>query len=765
MTKKHIWAKLLIVALVIAMVCVVFVGCKKDETPPDPTPTPPDTGAEAFTELLGVVDDAVAAIGGIDNIGSLGTDAFVEVVVNDTKVRIDLDLSLDLLRATGEGAYGQNGFGFTVSVNDKQEFGLWYADMASDDNSFIYLAAGGQKLKIDGLTLAKVLARYDVNADVAVGDKLTEALGGQTITDMAADLAGTVASMLTIGYDNSNPNSKVFTLSVKELFNPSGLVATMLDGLLFDEATVGFDLAQILSDAGIGLTSMSQLYTILPDINLKVTGNYNSGVFESIGIGLEIAGKEDGIVLPGTAENPDGFVLVESVPNTSVSATLGFKILPNTTVYNTLADTVDGYLADTTWREIGVLNFSAEAQVTLGTTKENSKTYNVEISADINAAAVAAATFTKRVYYKDANGNYVKNEAGEYVYTDWFYLSDATDVFGETDDTDILDALLPNINNLYLKMQNVDDSNDIFVIALTENVTFSESGNIDGGKIFVKLAALNNIMSAFGLNLSELLGDLSDTIMGLEGEVNLSTVIPAVMGILPGMVYKIPAGFAALGATAFEPVAPATATADGAATDGATDTATDSGFSLNTVIDIVKKAIACLDTSKWESNSEITAKDTGDLTVGGAKLTFNMTASLLKNTESAVNGIKVVCNAPFVADYEAEIKEGENVIGTDKVTTSINVPVLQIGGTGNLFKAEVIVDQDKAVTYTNPDADHVNSTDNLDIYISFDLLSIGYGCAPTSPIALEINDKTFVKRTGSLYVENVGWSVAKADVK
>lgn len=763
MTKKHIWAKLLIVALVIAMVCVVFVGCKKD---PETPPVEGNKGAEAFTELLGVIDDAVAAISDIEDIGSLGTDAFVEVVVNGKKVRIDLDLSLDLLRSTGEGAYGQNAFGFTVSVDDVQELGVWYADMASDEDSFIYLEAGEQKLKIDGLTLANVLAKYNVNGSVAVGDKLTEALKGQTITDMAGDLADTVAGMLTIGYDNSNPNSKVFTLSVKELFNPSGLVASMLDGLLFDKATVGFDLAQILSDAGIGLTSLSQLYTILPDVNLKVTGNYNNGVFESIGIGLDIAGKEDGIVLPGTADkNPDGYLLVESVPSTTIAATLGFKILDNATVYNNLANTVDGYLADDSWNEIGVLNFSAEAQVTLGTTKdgEDTNTYNVEISADINAAAVAAATFTKRVYYKNANGEYVKNAKGEYVYTDWFYLSDATSVFGESADIDILSALLPNINNLYLKMQNVDDANDIMVLALTEKVTLAESGDVDSGKVFVKLAALNNIMSAFGLDLSELLGDLSDTIMGLEGEVSLKTVIPAVMGILPGMIYKIPEDFAKLGATSFEPVAPATATADEAATDGADSS--DSGFSLNTVIDIVKKAIACLDTSKWDSESTISAKDTGDVKVGDAKLTFDMTASIVKNADKEANGIKVVFNKPFVSDYNAQLKDGETVIGTDKVYTSINVPSMQIGGTGNLLKAEVSVHQDKTVTYTTEDDDHKNSDSDLDIYIAFDLLSIGYGCAPTSPIAIKIQDKTFVERTGSLYVDGVGWSIAKADVK
>lgn len=588
---------------------------------------------------------------------------------------------------------------------------------------------------------------------------------------MAGDLADTVAGMLTIGYDNSNPNSKVFTLSVKELFNPSGLVASMLDGLLFDKATVGFDLAAILSDAGIGLTSLSQLYTILPDINLKVTGNYNNGVFESIGIGLDIAGKEDGIVLPGTADkNPNGFVLVESVPNTSIAATLGFKILPNTTVYNGLADTVDGYLADTTWREIGVLNFSAEAQVTLGKDKDTANTYNVEISADINAAAVAAATFTKRVYYTDDAGNYIKKD-GQPVYTDWFYLSDATNVFGASNDTDILYALLPNINNLYLKMANTnpEKADDIFVIALTEKISFP-AGEDPTGKVFIKLNALNNIMSAFGLNLQEILtkalgSTFADSILGMEGEVNLSFILNIVKGAIPSLLYKIPEEYAELGATKFQPVAPASATADEAATDGATDTATDSGFSLNTVIDIVKKAIACLDTSKWDSESTISAKNTGDVTVGDAKLTFDMTASVLKNADKAVNGISVKFNAPFVSDYNAEIKDGETVIGTNKVYTSINVPSLQIGGTGNLLNATVIVHQDKTVTYTTEDEDHKNSDTDFDIYIGFDLLSIGYGCAPTSPIAIKIQDKTFVERTGSLYVDKAGWSIAKADVK
>ena len=72
-----------------------------------------------------------------------------------------------------------------------------------------------------------------------------------------------------------------------------------------------------------------------------------------------------------------------------------------------------------------------------------------------------------------------------------------------------------------------------------------------------------------------------------------------------------------------------------------------------------------------------------DYTIGGAAITFDMTGSVLRNDAKKVDGIRVVTNKPFVANYN----DGE-------VVTSIGANV-QIGH-GELFTAEVTVNQDKA---------------------------------------------------------------------
>ena len=120
-----------------------------------------------------------------------------------------------------------------------------------------------------------------------------------------------------------------------------------------------------------------------------------------------------------------------------------------------------------------------------------------------------------------------------------------------------------------------------------------------------------------------------------------------------------------------------------------------------------------------------------DYTVGGAALTFDMTGSVLRNDANEVDGIKVVTNAPFVANYN----DGE-------VVTTIGADV-QIGH-GELFTAEVTVNQDKA------------GVDALDIYIDFTLNKIGYGCAVRTPVQLD--GETPV---GSIYREGAGFVVSK----
>lgn len=763
MTKKNIWAKLLIVALIVAMVSAFFIGCDKTgkdndkEDPKDPVCTEHvdndgdglcDICGEVVEEvvdttaveaLLKVVDDAVAELAKIENVGNLGTDAFVEVKVNDTTVRIDLDLSLDLLNeATGGTGYANNGFGFTVTVNGTQEFGLWYVNGEDENYQYVYLKTKDQNLKISALTLSKILERYNVNANVPTNGTLDI-----SVLDKASSYIAMIASMVKIDYTESNGN-KTFSLNVKELFNPEGDLIGVVDALLFgEEAAIGVDLGGILKDQNINITSTAALYEILPDISLKVTGNYSDNKFQSIGLGLDITGQE--ISIPVITGDP---IKIEAFPDTDISATLGFQVLTNdaafTNVDNALVEVIDA----NQWNQIGVLNVAFEAQVKLGKDAETAKTYDITLSADVDLSKVADATFTKRVYYVNDAGEYYE-ENGAIKYTDWFYLSGAG-IFKSDRDADVIDALLPAVNSLFIKMENVADSSDVLLINLNEAITKDEKGDWATGGVAIKLGALTSLLDTFGVKLDS---SISGMISSLENEnLGAKSLLNLVKPVLAGFIYKgMPDNYSPT------TVAPASATGLALA-EGET---TEKPSVIDTIMEVVDKIKNCvtIDTK----NGTITAAGSGpDYVIGGANVTFDMTASLIKDDtadKDKVTGVKVVFNKALDLDYNAEIKDtdGKTVIGTDKVHTVINVPFVQIGGAGNLFKAAVSVTQDKEKTYTKPDADHENESSEFSIYVEFDLKTIGYGCASTSPVKLDSN----YDPTAPLFSDTVGWKVSK----
>ena len=786
MTKKNIWVKLLIVALIIAMVGVFFIACNKDEGKTDDggktctehvdanddgkcdncgaTMSKEECtehvdadgdgycdkcGVEmpiddtAVKELIGVIDDLVASAGGIENVGNLGTDAELVLAIDQDgktkKIKIELDLALDLLNTS---AYGNNGFGAAISVDDgsgkyNRVFGIWYLNGETDADSSVYLEINNTGLVIDALTVAKVLEKYNVNANVPVGDKV----GDTVVSDAIGSYIGTIATMVKLDYTDVD-GVKTFKLNVKDLLNPDGMIATLLNSAIFKEEgsllenLAGINVSEILKDLNIAIADTEDLYNILPDFSVVVKGEYDNNNFAGISLGLEVAGSESGVSIPRIdTEKNDPIVIAPAFSDTNLSATLKAQFLTNDEAFGNVESLYSAVAAEAEeeqWADIGVLNFAFDAQVTLGTDKDSAKTYDIQLSADINAAAVADATFTKRVYYKNAEGNYVKGADGNYLYTDWFYLKGAS-IFGTSQDTDVVRALLPAINSFYLKMVNTEDPTDVLIINLAEKFTVNAAGDITGGQLYVKLAALNNIMSTFGLDLEELLGSMADTILGMNGEVPYQTV-NAALGMLPGMLYKISEDYAALGATEMTMTAPkamASATAD-EATDGEGSGAT-GGTDIKEIFSKIFEVIDKIKASVTMGTDSITAANAEDVdyTIGGAAITFDMTGSVLRNDAKKVDGIRVVTNKPFVANYN----NGE-------VVTSIGANV-QIGH-GELFTAEVTVNQDKA------------GVDALDVYINFTLEKIGYGCAVRTPIVLENESPV-----GSIYREGAGFVASK----
>lgn len=755
MTKKNIWVKLLIVALIIAMVGAFFIACDNNEKDPTDDGKKPDgegnednNTEEAVNALLGVIDDAIAALGGIDNVGNLGTDAYIDLAIEQEgvtkKIRVDLDLSLDLLNSeSGGDGYINNGFGFAISVDDgdgvlDRVFGAWYVDTAVEGTSYIYLSAGGQNFKIDGLTLASVLEKYNVNANVEVGSKL-QAIGSLAENPNVASFLAILPDLgINIGYEKVG-NQEVFSLNIKELFNPSedNAIGETLDQMIFQSP----ELAGILSSLNIAISSVGDVYNMIPNIDLEIIGNYNAaGTFESIGLGLAVDGKSDGITIPTT--DGKGMTIIEgSFPDTNLSATVGFKILSSNDAYDNVKAVRDEAIADTTWNEIGALNFAVAGQVTLGKTAETAKTYDVEISADINLAAAANATFVKKLYFNDADGNPTSK--------DWFYLRGVGPFESDTD-KDIIDVLLPAINSLYVKMVNVEDTNDILLINLDEKITTNAAGDFTGGQMTIKLAALTDILTTFGITLPD---NILSMISSLEGTLPIGSVLGAIKPVLSGFIYKsVPEG-----ATTTAPKANALNMAEAAGSEEGTE---DSDDVMTIIMEVIEKVMACVKIDA--DNGKISAAADADdkYSIGGAAITFDMAASLLKDKDNKVNGAELKFNKPLVLDYKADIKDGEGedaaTIGTDTVKTTINVPSLKIGGDNNLFSATVSVTQDKAKTYTTPDDEHQNESSKLEVYVGIDLEKIGYGCATRTPVVLDSSNNP----TGSIFT-NIGWVASK----
>ena len=181
---------------------------------------------------------------------------------------------------------------------------------------------------------------------------------------------------------------------------------------------------------------------------------------------------------------------------------------------------------------------------------------------------------------------------------------------------------------------------------------------------------------------------------------------------------------------------------------------------MTIIMEVIDKVMACVKIDA--DNGKISAAADADdkYSIGGAAITFDMAASLLKDKDNKVNGAELKFNKPLVLDYKADIKDGEGedaaTIGTDTVKTTINVPSLKIGGDNNLFSATVSVTQDKAKTYTTPDDEHQNESSKLEVYVGIDLEKIGYGCATRTPVVLDSSNNP----TGSIFT-NIGWVASK----
>lgn len=710
MTKKSIWLKLLVVALIVATVAAFFIGCNKDDKKCTehvdkngdkkcdncgavmPGTEEPVVDAKGIEALLGMIDDAIGEVATADNVGNLGTDSYIEVTVkqdaygeavaSEHKVRVDLDLSLDLLNTS---EYTGNGFGFVVSYDDERQFGVWYIN----EEKFLYLEIAGTQFKIDALTLANVLAKYNVNADVDIASEI----GDFSVSSFVEGMGETIAAIIPTTYSGLDTDTKTVTVKLREMFNPEGGAAEILGGALEE-----FGIFGMIAQAGIKIESLADIYNLLPDIDVSFVGNYESGAFQSLALEAKVSGKK--IEIPKTEGDP--ILVTEGFADTTVKAEIGLDILTaDDDAYTVVKDAMPADRAG--WHNIGLVNIALEADLMFGYSNDkavseaDATTYKLTIAGNINPAAIAEVDLTKEVYVLDEKGNYVKDADGNYVTKNVLYLSNT--IPGDKDiKPDILTELLGNVDSLMISLQGKDAS-DLILINIDEKIVFDpNTGNPTSGKATINLAGVTTLLKTLGEEIKD--QAISDMIAGLQGQMDMKTILRFVKPVLKGLLYK--------NVTA---EAPADATATSTVLAETTAEETEKVDVMGILKDIFNYAKACI--KETTSDSIVISSENANLPeIGGAELTFNAKGQLIDNG-AKVSDLNVNLN----------YKDGE-------VVTNVKAPEINIGGANNIFNAKVIVDQDKKA----------EGAKDLHMFVGFNLLKVGYGCAPwKDPIKVDTN--------------------------
>lgn len=686
MTKKSIWLKLLVVALIVATVAAFFIGCKEPECtehvdkngdgkcdvcgadmPKEPEDDVDPARVEAVNGLLTIVSDAIAELATAENVGNLGTSSYIDVTAQGTNVRVALDLALDLLPDNGTN-YENNGFGFTVDVDGTNYFGAWFVN--GDEN--LYLSINGKNLKINALKLSEVLAKYEVYGNAEIGSKLE----GLDLAGIAAGFVPMIAKLLPISAEGLDTDNRTITIALKELFAPESL--EML-------ADLGVDFGSL------GLNIDENFYNSLPDINVVLSGKYEGETFKSIGLGVKLGATN--IEIPVEGGDP---IKVEIKDPIDVKAEIGLDMMKNEEALDLIA------IPEKEWQPIGgAINVAFEADLKFAYSKDaavteaDATTYKLTIAGNIDPAAIAAVDLTKEVYVLDDAGNYVKNEDGSYKTKNVLYLGGAIPGDNGSVQPDIITALLGNVNSLMISLQGKDAS-DLILINVDEKITFNEAGTATSGKVTINLAGVTKLLEQFGVQLDDTIKNMISNISGTGKDIKV--ILSAVKPVLAGLLYK--------------KNVTATAPADAAATSAvvAEDLPMAEGDVdiIGLLTDIFNYAKACI--KETTDNSIVISSEGANIpAINGAELTFNAKGELINN------GAKV-SDLNVKLDYN----KGE-------VVTEIKAPEINLGGANNIFNAKVTVDQTKT------------AGDNLHMFVGFNLLKVGYGCAPLNPIKVDTN--------------------------
>ena len=280
MTNKKIWLSLLSIALIVCMLSVGLIACKKD---PEPTPGPAETvETQAIKAIIGGLQKSVED----GDMTDLKVDGDLGIKINDKQYTLSLNLDLDLLQK-GETATTSNTFlEAELKEGNNILLGVYYydaqqavAEANAYDGNYLFVqykskTEGQKKMAFTAPNVAAVQNYKNGKVDFSNIDLTDEEIWEDTILKYALMVAGLAEDGVC------TDTEAAITLNLGTLLdpsNPDGL-ADLVGGL------VDFE--------DLDLNVPGGLAGLLPEISLTLSANLEDEKVTGLSISLDVAKKD-----------------------------------------------------------------------------------------------------------------------------------------------------------------------------------------------------------------------------------------------------------------------------------------------------------------------------------------------------------------------------------------------------------------------------------------------------------------------------------------
>ena len=310
MTNKKLWLSLLSIALIVCMLSVGLISCKKTD---EPEPTPPDYETLAIEAIVNGLKKSVedGDMTDLQLYGDLG------IKVNDKEYTLSLNLDLDLLQKKETATTSNTYLEAELKEGSTTLLGVYYYDAKTAvaeadayDGNFLFVqykpkTGSQQKLAFTAPNVAAVQKYKDGQVDFSNIDLQDEDIWEDYIMKYALMVAGLAEEGKCTDTEAS------LTLNLGTLLdpsNPEGL-ADLVSGL------VDFEALDLDVDGGLA--------ALLPNIKLTLSADLEDGKVTALNIALDVEQKD--IEVKHISNNKD-LLLIKMSDDINIELSLDYTV-------------------------------------------------------------------------------------------------------------------------------------------------------------------------------------------------------------------------------------------------------------------------------------------------------------------------------------------------------------------------------------------------------------------------------------------------------